>query len=163
METVDIDFKNLILRVDEDRGVVYIDDKRIGETIIRIGGLERQGKSQAPTFSNCDIFITETGLLMNGYSSFKERREMSHLKNYLVFTGTEYESLGGWGDFKESFDNREEAKKFAEKLVKDEGDDWGQVIFIGDDIGEELVTEYYSLENFKEQETRKGEWHESTD
>ncbi len=67
---------------------------------------------------------------------------MSHLKNYLVFIGEQYYPAGGWLDFKESFETREEAKKFVEKLVPEEYD-WGQVIFIGDDIHEELVTEFY--------------------
>ncbi len=88
---------------------------------------------------------------------------MSHLKNYLVFTGSFYEPNGGWLDFKESFETREEAKKFVEKYTKEEYQDWGQVIFIGDDIGEELVTEFYSLDTFEEQKIGEGEWNESID
>ena len=63
------------------------------------------------------------------------------LKNYLVFIGTEHPS-GGWLDFKDSFETREEAKFFIEKLVDEDAHSWGQIIFIREDKGEEPVTEF---------------------
>ena len=86
-----------------------------------------------------------------------------NFKTYLVFTGLTYYADGGWQDFKDSFETREEAKKFTEKRVScsintphGEYDDWGQVVFTGDDIddlGEEPVIEYY-----KKTYTQLGEW-----
>ncbi|KKN40807.1 hypothetical protein LCGC14_0729490 [marine sediment metagenome] len=60
-----------------------------------------------------------------------------NLKPYLVFIGENYYPPGGWQDFKDSFDTREEARHFIEKVVQD-GYDWGQIIFTGDSI-EELL------------------------
>ncbi len=67
METVDIDFGNYILRVDEDRGVLYIDNKEIGKTVIRICGLVNQRKVSSGPFTDCDITIVEGGLLIGKY------------------------------------------------------------------------------------------------
>ncbi len=87
------------------------------------------------------------------------------MKNYLTFVGGKYYLSRGWEDFKESFDTREEAKKFVEKLVTGEYE-WGQVIFIGDDIGEELVTEFYYPDRHFNYETKEWYgpiWTDSTD
>lgn len=46
------------------------------------------------------------------------------MKRYLAFGGDEFYSQGGWGDFKESFDDVETAKTF---LLK-ESLDWWHVI-----------------------------------
>lgn len=67
------------------------------------------------------------------------------LKPYLVFIGLTYYPIGGWLDFKKSFETRKEAKSFVEKLVEEDTYSWGQVIFIGEDKGEELVTEFFSV------------------
>jgi len=84
---------------------------------------------------------------------------MSSFKNYLVFTGVVYYPGQGWEDFKASFGTREEAKKFVEKSVTEESDDWGQIVFIGD-VKEELIIEYYNFISFRGD--KKGEWNEST-
>ena len=74
METVDIDFDNFILRVDEDRGVLYIDSKKTGATVIRICGLENQRETLGPVFQNCDITLTNLGLLIGmSTPAIKER------------------------------------------------------------------------------------------
>lgn len=46
------------------------------------------------------------------------------LKRYLVFTGSNYYPVGGWDDFKGSFDNQEEAIAFAINRK----DSWWQVV-----------------------------------
>ncbi len=47
------------------------------------------------------------------------------MKRYLLFSGDEYYPLGGWNDFKGSFDTLEEAKEAKEKLS---GHDWYQIV-----------------------------------
>ncbi len=64
---MEIDFERFILRVDENRGVVYIDNKEIGNTVIRICGLKRQLKTSGEVFTDCDITIVEGGLLVGKY------------------------------------------------------------------------------------------------
>ena|SRR6185436_8194919 len=52
------------------------------------------------------------------------------LKRYLVFRGTQYDPVGGWGDFVRSFSTRYEAFDAAKRISFYDGsydDDWGQV------------------------------------
>ncbi len=73
------------------------------------------------------------------------------LKNYLVFIGLVYYPLGGWEDFIDSFDTREEAREFIEGEINPSK--WGQVAYIGEDPNENWI-ERYTPNPDKE----KGEW-----
>lgn len=46
------------------------------------------------------------------------------MKRYLLFGGNNYYPLGGWGDFKESFDSIEEAKTVAEERIYSDCEYW---------------------------------------
>lgn len=49
------------------------------------------------------------------------------MKRFLLFAGMEYYPNGGWGDFRNSFDTLEEAKR--EILVEIvQGNDWYQIV-----------------------------------
>ncbi len=72
---MEIDFERFILRVDENRGVVYIDDKERGVTVLRICGLINQLKVTGEVYLDCDITFVEKGLLI-GMSMPGERSKL---------------------------------------------------------------------------------------
>lgn len=52
------------------------------------------------------------------------------MKRFLLFSGDEYYPVGGWEDFKGSFDTKEEAEEFlSQQEVKY---DWNQIIDTAD-------------------------------
>jgi hypothetical protein len=59
------------------------------------------------------------------------------MKRFLVFSGWYYQDLGGWLDFKGSFDTVEDAKVF---LTKNENYEWCQIV---DGITGEIVIKRY--------------------
>ena len=78
---------------------------------------------------------------------------MNNLKDYLVFIGDVYYPIGGFEEFKDSFDTRKEAKEFVEEKVEPTDYKWGQVAYIGEDPNENWI-ERYTPNPDKE----KGEW-----
>jgi viroplasmin and RNaseH domain-containing protein len=52
------------------------------------------------------------------------------MNRFLLFAGYDYYPAGGWGDFKGSFDSKEEAEEFLSQ--SEENYDWDQIIDTAD-------------------------------
>jgi hypothetical protein len=51
------------------------------------------------------------------------------MKRYALFAGMQYEPRGGWGDYIDSFDTKEEAVGHYASVLSDQGwCDWFQVV-----------------------------------
>jgi hypothetical protein len=57
------------------------------------------------------------------------------MKPYLLFCGDDYYPLGGWDDFRGSFDTLDEAKAAVPPVGR--GPNWGQIVYEG-----AIVTEF---------------------
>ena len=59
------------------------------------------------------------------------------MKRYLLFTGDEHGTLGGWSDFEDSYDTAEEALAAGREFVTRRWD-WCQVVSTSGEIIEEI-------------------------